>query len=223
VIQWGERVPIREVRCTKSDCGTLNRVPAYSIRKIPTCGRCGEPLPEQVAVKTLRGLYQSRRFFFRLAILALPLLFFAWVGSGSHDPTIRGAAECQAQPRPTVGDYLITDFSDRVVPFAIETDRGLDYLVKLERTDNRFASLTFFIVGGQNFETKVPIGNYALKYVAGKTWCGRRLFFGNKQAEQGHIKLAFSATGDGYEGHTVTLYGVANGNFSTDTIPMGDF
>jgi hypothetical protein len=82
-------VPIREVRCSKPDCGTLNRVPAYSIRKIPKCGRSGEPLPEQVAVKTLRGLYQSRRFFFRLAILASPLLFFAWVGSGSHDPAIR--------------------------------------------------------------------------------------------------------------------------------------
>jgi hypothetical protein len=106
-------VPIREVRCSNLDCGTLNRVPAYSIRKIPKCGRCGEPLPEKVAVKTLRGLYQSRRFFLGLAILASPLLFFAWIGSVPRvttprpilTPTVSRVDSCAGSAQPGEGIY----------------------------------------------------------------------------------------------------------------------
>jgi hypothetical protein len=78
-----------------------------------------------------------------------------------------------------------------VAPFRVETQPGSDYLVKLESTENKLFSFVFFIVGGQPFETTVPAGTYVLKYVAGKTWCGRTLLFGNKVAQRGRTLFIF--------------------------------
>lgn len=122
-----------------------------------------------------------------------------------------------------MGDYLITDFADRVAPFSVVTESGLDYLVKLEHPNERTSALFFYVSGGQDFHTKVPLGTYALKYLAGKTWCGRSLYFGNKQAERGRKLLTFSEDTAATNGHTVTLYGVPHGNFDTQTISKDDF
>lgn len=158
-----------------------------------------------------------------LAILASPLVVFAWLGSGPKEAGMRDVAECPAQPKPPAGDYLITDFSDRVAPFGVKSDRGLDYLVKLERTDERTARLLFYLIGGQQFETRVPLGTYRLTYAAGNTWCGLPLLFGNKQVERGRVFLTFSQSSDHFDGHTVTLYTVPHGNFETEVIPREQF
>jgi hypothetical protein len=54
--------PVREVRCLT--CGRLNRVPRYSITRIPRCGNpgCGVALPELPITKALRYLYRVRNY-----------------------------------------------------------------------------------------------------------------------------------------------------------------
>ena len=64
----------------------------------------------------------------------------------------------------------------------------------------------------------MPPGTYILKYVAGKTWCGRTLLFGNKVAERARTPLVFDKPDFGFEGQTVTLYEVPRRNFETETI-----
>jgi hypothetical protein len=213
--------PNREVRC--EHCSAVNRVRRYSFRQIQKCGSCHRSLPENLAVKALRGLYLWSTGFAGLTVFASALLLFAWVGSSPHGPTVQEIIDCTAQTPPPVGDYLVTDFADRLAPFEINTSQGFDYLVKLEQTGRRAVGLTFFVIGGQQFETMVPLGTYTLKYVAGKTWCGRSVLFGNQQAERGRSLLTFDRTGDRYEGQTVTLYPVPDGNFAIATISRPQF
>jgi hypothetical protein len=171
----------------------------------------------------LREFYRWRWFPLWLLVVASPLAFLVWFGSGVREPPAQTASKCVEQIRPPVGDYFVTDFADRVAPFTVETSVGSDYLVKLERADDRYASLTFYIVGGQRFETEVPLGVYTLKYLAGSSWCGPQLLFGTQHAEQGRTLFTFTVRGDRYAGHTVTLYRVPHGNFSTQSIPARDF
>jgi len=213
----------QEVRCKA--CGALNRVREHSFRQMPKCGSCHAPLPEGAATRFLRWIHARRNYLWPayLGILASPLALLAWLGSGTRDISARGIVECPAQAQPRVGDYLITDFAPRVAPFELNTESGLDYLVKLERANERTSALWFYVVGGQTFQTRVPLGTYALKYLAGKTWCGQSLYFGNKQAERGRALLTFSEDAGGIDGHTVTLYGVPHGSFDTQVMSMDDF
>jgi len=53
-----------------------------------------------------------------MLVLASPLLFFAWIGSGNEAParstSPQALAEtCVVEPRPVQGEYLATDFSPR--------------------------------------------------------------------------------------------------------------
>ena len=47
----------RKVRCT--NCGILNRVPSYSFRKIPRCGRCKTKIPELIATQLVRFVHAN--------------------------------------------------------------------------------------------------------------------------------------------------------------------
>lgn len=211
---------MREIRC--GSCGTLNRVRSHSIRQVPRCGKCQVALPEGISARVMRGLFVWRRYFASLAVLAALSFFFAWIWS-AREPTNQQAIECEPQSKPSTGDYFITDFASRIVPFRVETQPGFNFLVKLESTKNKLSSFTFFVDGGQPFETTVPPGTYILKYVAGKTWCGRTLLFGNKVAERARTPLVFDKPDFGFEGQTVTLYEVPRRNFETETISKDEF
>jgi hypothetical protein len=52
--------PVREIRCIS--CGKVNRVPRYSLTRIPRCGNCGVPLPEFPVTRALRYLYRVRNY-----------------------------------------------------------------------------------------------------------------------------------------------------------------
>jgi hypothetical protein len=69
----------------------------------------------------------------------------------------------------------------------------------------------------------VSPGIYVLKYVAGKTWCGRTLLFGNKVVERGRTPLVFDEPDFGFEGPTVTLYAVPHRDFVTEPISKDAF
>ena len=74
----------REIRCEA--CGTLNRLPDYSIRRIPECGKCHVKLPEARSTAMLRTIHR-----FRIQIVAVPMVgLLAWA---VWDATILGAAK----------------------------------------------------------------------------------------------------------------------------------
>lgn len=212
----------REIRCPS--CGTLNRVPAYSFRRIPECGKCRVKLPETTLTKVARDLYLLPRVIWLALPVALILGWFTWQQTTGHSaPHAFDHSSCKPQPRPPQGDYAIQNPLPRWAPFRVNTSAGADYLVKLENPDGAHM-LSFFIYGGQPFETRVPVGIYILKYLAGRTWCGSAELFGSRAtARKGDTALTFQFKDGGYAGTAVTLYLVPHGNFRTEAIAPSDF
>ena len=84
--------------------------------------------------------------------------------------------------------------------------------------------MTFFIYGGQNFETKVPLGVYRLKYASGKIWYGEKYLFGPDTAySKAEQDFEFYRQGDQIAGYTVELILQRNGNLHTTRIPASEF
>src|ERR1700686_380573 len=145
----------REIRCEA--CGTLNRLPDYSIRRIPECGKCHVKLPEARSTAMLRTIHR-----FRIQIVAVPMVgLLAWA---VWDATILGAAKqpsaetaqtaanqsasastCIKYRLPSHGLYEEDDTSERPALLTITTAPGPFYLVNLEKVASRLPALLFFL------------------------------------------------------------------------------
>lgn len=127
------------------------------------------------------------------------------------------------EPLPLTGDTDTPDLQG-VAPLEIKVSQGNNYLVKVEDAYNHAPLASFFIRSGETLNTKVPLGNYIIKYAYGEQWYGLEKLFGS---QTGYAKaediLNFSFTGDGYSGHTIELILQANGNLETSHIAPNEF
>jgi hypothetical protein len=168
-------VTTREVRCEA--CGALNRVPAYSVRRIPECGRCHCKLPETRWALLRRTIHRSG---IQIAIASV-VAILAWVAvvvisgrekqTGSQQATRVPASDATcvrnlvASQRFNDGD----DASERQAVLTIRAASGASYLLKLDKADS--PALLFFVEAGQPLDARVPPGEFKLKYAAGNHWC----------------------------------------------------
>jgi hypothetical protein len=168
-------VTTREIRCEA--CGALNRVPAYSVRRIPECGRCRNKLPETRWALLRRTIHRSR---IQIAI-ASAVAISAWVavvtisGRGKQtesQQTTRAPASDATCVKNLVASQGFNDGNDAAERPAVLTIRaapGASYLVKLDKADS--PALLFFVEAGQALDARVPLGEFRLKYAAGNHWC----------------------------------------------------
>lgn len=168
---------IREIRCEA--CRTLNRLPDYSVRRIPECGRCHARLPETRSATTRRMIYR-----FRVQIAAAPMAaILVWVALVAMTPgrgtqTLAGATRTTTAPSAAACGQSLSqglnveyDGAENAADFTITTSPGPFYLVKLDRVAADSSPLLSFIQGGQSLNTRVPLGEFKLKYATGTNWC----------------------------------------------------
>lgn len=94
------------------------------------------------------------------------------------------------------------------------------YYIKLVNPTTEETVQSIFLHPGQSTEFYVPCGEYKLKYACGDKWYGYEHLFG---PYGGYSKSDELIDFTHEYGHTITLYPVANGNFSTDNIDLDDF
>jgi hypothetical protein len=228
----------REVRCEA--CGTLNRLPGYSVRRIPECGKCNFKLPEARSTAILRAIYR-----FRIQIMVVPMLgLLVWA---VWDATISGGAKqtlaempraAAKQPAPTStcvkyvlpshGLYEEDDTSERPGLLTIRTAPGPFYLVSLEKVSTGLPALLFFLYGGQPLDASVPLGEFRLKFAAGSNWCGDADLFGDDTVfSEADESLTFerTLTDNGYSTshRTVELTPQTGGGLITKKISRTEF
>jgi hypothetical protein len=114
-----------------------------------------------------------------------------------------------------------------LAPFEIRTiDTGFHFFIKLENIASNKEVLTAFIRSGESLKTKVPLGNYMLKYAIGKEWYGEENKFGPEPLTQ-YFKaddvFEFIENKKRISGWTVELYEQPGGNLDVDQIPMDQF
>jgi hypothetical protein len=210
-------------------CGTKNRVPVYSFKRLPWCGSCGKSLPEPGLTTFARRLYQTR---YPLIVVACLGLFSIWQptiasidlsslttpATSSPQPVQRNA--CAAYPHPLEG--LLGRYTRRpdVAPLTLKTASGANYFVKMSDAVTGRALLTFFLYGGSTFETQVPRGTFVLKYATGGTWCGDNELFG-ASTELSKADRIFEFNED--HEYTIELILQRNGNLPTWRISRDAF
>lgn len=104
-------------------------------------------------------------------------------------------------------------------PFTIIADKKSNYYLKLcdvMRGDKTVAK--FFIRAGEELTTKVPAGNYKIKFGSGDHWYGEENLFGqfSRYGESG--AMDFEDNGYSANGHTLSFYNTVSGNFHTNDI-----
>jgi len=228
----------REIRCDA--CGTLNRLPDYSVLRIPKCGKCHFKLPEARSTAILRAVYR-----FRIQIVVVSMLgLLAWavwdaiISSGAKQTfaeTPRTAAMQPASPStcvtyalPSHGLYEVDDSSERPALLTIRTDPGPYYLVNLENVATGLPALLFFLYGGQPLNASVPLGEFRLKYATGIHWCGDADLFGDDTVfSEADDTFTFerTLTDSGYSTshRTVELTPQRAGNLITKRIRRSEF
>lgn len=127
----------------------------------------------------------------------------------------------------------VSSFGDGVAPFRILVPHGdSHYYVKLERGFGRSVQefgrstdvITLFIRSGESVETKVPLGQYILKYAEGTQWYGIDSLFGDSTTYyRADVVFVFSSDGEYYVGHTVELIPQSSGNLDTNRIVADEF
>lgn len=145
------------------------------------------------------------------------------------------------QPEPKTG-HIFKDISgrDHLAPLTIQTSsaRGC-YVVldpisfdtgssKYEATkaelDAKYSYIKFYVRASSEVEVLVPIGEYEIYYATGQTWYGEDGLFG---ADTTYYKCddTFLFTGDlsGYDGWTISLSPVSDGNLETEPIDPDEF
>lgn len=228
----GAPVANREIAC--ASCKAVNRIGPYGIASIPRCGKCRAALPETRFRKSIRRIYQFRRFS-GVAVIAGIITFAAWQSPPKEPASVSvprkqvDPVSCTALKRPRTGVYRNYDLSsDLVAPLEIHTAAGANYFIKLEDSVTHEPIQTFFVRGGQTIESNVPLGQFVLKYATGNLWCGENDLFGNEtQFNKADAVLRFTRQDfdDGYTmiGHTIELILQTNGNLKTSRIDRETF
>lgn len=131
-----------------------------------------------------------------------------------------------AKPYPENGAplYNYCTPSKRVAPLEIQTSGDKAYCIKLVSQHNPNDYIFFFIRPGETAEYLMPLGDFELRYASGDTWYGLSYLFGSDTVySKSDDILSFTFDGEYYNGHTITLYPVSNGNMSTEIISADEF
>lgn len=109
-------------------------------------------------------------------------------------------------------------------PFEIKSSAGTNHILKLVDFTTGRDAIAVLVRGGQTLEISVPVGSYRMKWCSGSTWYGERHRFGpDESCSTTRDLFRFSNTDTYVEGHTVTLYRVADGNMSTQKLAPSAF
>lgn len=157
-------------------------------------------------------------------------------------PAPTAKPKATAAPAPTLQPVLIlngavvkdTDL-EKLAPFSVEASGSSNYYVYLKCLNylsgsstlpslSGYGDLSFYVSSGKTAEVLVPLGSYEVYYATGDTWYGSDHKFGSStRYYKCDNKFIFTQSLSGYDGWTVTLYPVPNGNMETDKISAAAF
>lgn len=123
------------------------------------------------------------------------------------------------------GIYKNNSAEPLIAPLKIVTRDGQEkYHIKMyDRVTNNFV-MSVFIYGGNDFEFKVPLGDYVIRYSMGTNWYGDDLQFG---ADTKYIELEdlfiFNRENGQINGYVVELIRQSAGNLEMKAISSSEF
>ncbi|STY82864.1 MULTISPECIES: hypothetical protein [Moraxella] len=132
--------------------------------------------------------------------------------------------EQEPLPLPQTG-VLSHPNGESVAPFKVVVDdNGHNYYIKLIDSISGDLVSTYFIRSGEFIDTTVPVGDYQLKYAAGKDWFGYDDYFGKETVyKKADTNFLFTQEPNGYSGHEIQLILQVDGNLTSSHISTSEF
>lgn len=127
---------------------------------------------------------------------------------------------------PENGSVIIGTSKDRLAPLTVETDPDSSnaYYVKLVEQSTGLTDLSFFVCPGQTADLDVPLGDYTVYYATGLHWYDYNDLFGDTTVCYKMNELFSFYYQDGYyNGYTLSLYNLPNGNLNCQQIDSESF
>jgi hypothetical protein len=125
---------------------------------------------------------------------------------------------------PRTGILRSDNSRSALAPLSIITSPGKNYYIKVVDWISKREMLTAFVRGGEPLNVKVPLGQFEIRYAAGKNWYGEAVLFAEECVFSKCDELFdFVETRDGYTGYTVELILQQNGNLSTQQLDESAF
>jgi len=215
-------------------CGTKNRV-ADGRSGTPKCGSCGAALGVTGTHDNLKNVAGNKILWLvGVAVMAVIGYFAVFNQDNSRSKNTHGQQNAPVQSKPVMPAFsapsvamspgLIQRPSSRAVaPLKIKTSPGHDYYVKLVNVGG-ITEMSFYVRGGQYFETKAPLGTYELRYASGDIWYGDKHLFGpNTVYSKADTTFHFNFDGMSYNGYTVELIRQPGGNLRTSRMSPSNF
>ncbi len=134
--------------------------------------------------------------------------------------------EITVNPNPvTISNGIIKQASgEALAPVKVNAPSSDSVYVYFKSNTNSRNDFSIFVKAGSSFEIDAPLDTYTVYYAQGKTWYGTQYRFG---VGTGYYKadstFRFYFDGLYYNGTELTLYKVAYGNLSTETISESEF
>ena len=142
----------------------------------------------------------------------------------STSPTNPTAPPLIQYDRPKNGYIIEHPAGDMVAPLTVKTSGTNDYYIALKHISTSSQNMSFYVRGGSTVDLDVPLGEYDIYYASGSAWYGKDDLFGPTGSyHKCEDTFAFTLSGDTYDGWTLTLYPVANGNLDTEEINIDEF
>lgn len=196
---------MREIRCI--GCGIYNRIPRYSIYRVPRCAACKTLLPEPKSITTARTVYIHRgRILLALGVAAgIGLAFVPGLLRPIPPPVTKPPSDfVKATPQPPLDfskeartpapaqdacaghaqpeSRLYALYFNGTRPTApltiVSSDTGESHFVVLEDADSGIPVASYFVRAGETMKAAAPLGTFILRYATGKSWCGADQLFG---------------------------------------------
>jgi hypothetical protein len=230
------------------ECGAKNRLcPGWT--GAPVCAKCGMRLPVEprpapnarpaptspaATLSPTRPHSPLGVFWAGVAVAAIAFLWFA----GHQEKRASPASSAFSPPpgdAPAFLAYLPVYVSTGLLynntgkpllaPLKIKTAVGSDYFIKLiDIRHNNSDAVGLYAHGGLSQEFLVPLGLYELRYASGKIWYGMQYLFGpGTRYAKVDETLFFTQPGHGYEGYTVELSMLVDGNLRTSVLEASEF
>jgi len=192
-------------------------------------------LPEPSFIRSARSVEKYKYWIILGVIISGVVLMNEFKSSSTHPVGSRINSQDYSPPSrsrvsyPTVqvrqGVHQLFTSAELIAPFRIVTPSGAEsYYVKLADAFTGAVVITFFVYGGQSFETEVPLGTYRVKYATGSTWYGEDHLFGpDTSYSEADKTFQFSVKENQISGYTVELIRQRGGNLHTKLISANQF
>jgi len=172
-----------------------------------------------------------------LSVATGPSLTFGLIPAPAPSPTTSPVPTPAPTPAPSPvpiynGEIVHEPLSERLAPLTVEVSDDADYYIVLEPTCDDFLDsarrasnrMSFYVSAGSSVEIDVPLEDYEIYYATGHTWYGPELKFGdNTRLYKCDDTFYFYFDGQYYNGWTLTLYAVLDGNLDTTQVSESDF